>query len=218
MFFLNRGLTRTTGTSIAPSGRPVQTIPSFDTSLPALFPDPDVAGATADILSQLQMLTAKNAVDGAHAAVLDALIAEVTAPFYKAATEHLSTALRIIQQLDQQAIEVATTAYERGMKASDEAEQAEKEADEVYKTHVGIARIRSTYREATNWEQLKSKLQEHKLTLTSDPGVFGLLGRSFRGGDRDDAGPLDSSEPVSEPVAALPLALLHPDNQTALVN
>lgn len=194
MFVLDRILTRRTGTAITPSGRPVQKIPGFDTALPAEFPTPDTTAVTADILGQLQKLTANNAADGAHAAVLDSLTAAAMAPFFHAATVHLSTSLRIIQQLDQQAIEVATTAFERAKKAAEDADQAERQADAAYHAHVGLDRIRSTYCESTDWDALQEKLRQHHLVLTADPETVAFVHRGFRYDDRDLA-----THPADEP-------------------
>ncbi len=181
MFKLNRTMTRRTGTSITPSSRPVQQLPDFDTALPALFPEPpDLDELTAHVLGQLERLTAANALDGEHGAILDSLVAEAMAPYYEATHQHLATSVRVIEQIDQQGIETAVMAFDRGLKAQDAAATAEQEADQVYAAAMGRGRACSDKQEPTDWEALKGKLRAHRLVLQPNKAILAFLGRGFR--------------------------------------
>jgi len=158
----------------------VQEFPGFDMSLNATFDEPRLDRLTANLLACFKDLADARAVDGAHGAVLDPLASEVMAPEYKAAADHWGVSIRIIEMLDQQAIEVAGTTYELGLKAADEAETLEDAADSAYLEHVGLKRVRSSYREATDWDALKTKLRAHKLALKSDQGIMALVDHGFR--------------------------------------
>lgn len=195
MFKLNRALSRTTGRAITPSSRPVQELPGFDTTLPAMFPEPpDLDRLTADVLGQLQQLTSRNAVDGAHGPVLDRLTASAMAPYYEQAFQHFSTSVRIVEQIDQQAVETAVTTFDRAINARDAAETAELAADAVHTANLGRERARTADPEATDWEALRGKLRAHRLTLRSDQGILAFLDRGFRGGEPRPAisDPLDN--------------------------